>query len=306
MKMYEYSHLMDIDEVVEYLNKKTERNFDQGKVIKFIEERNIPIVFEYKGWVTWEFRSEGKYQPHHKQLQGYFNIKNNVEAMLIFKGFLEKIVIERARIYRLNPLDIDSNPIDNLEPKEGDTISFKTGGRSPLFGHQNYIEIANNKVGVLKVDLQEHLDKKRTETMENGIKMEASESKIEKLESENAKLKSENANLRKQLEESRNELVDILADYNSELAIKPVNKIAISRSKDQKLIAIMAILLAEKFNKFQVGEKPNATQINDAVIELAQKLQIIDDDMFGLKGNTTKISKAIKAYLHIIKNKPDE
>lgn len=199
--MDEYSHLMDIDEVVEYLNKKTERNFNQGKVIKFIEERNIPIVFEYKGWVTWEFRSEGKYQPHHKQLQGYFSIENNVEAILIFKGFLEKIVIERARIYRLNPLDIDSNPIDNLEPKEGDIISFKTGGRSPLFGYHARIEVESNKFGVLKIDLEEHLNKKRTKTMENEIKMEAAESKIEKLESENEKLKSENASLTQQLEE---------------------------------------------------------------------------------------------------------
>lgn len=192
--MDEYSHLMDIDEVVEYLNKKTERNFNQDKVIKFIEERNIPVVFEYKGWVTWEFRSEGKYQPHHTQLKGYFNIENDAEAMLIFKGFLEKIVIESARIYRLNPLDIDSNPIGNLKPKEGDTISFETGGRPPLFRCQDRIEVKSNKVGVLKVDLEDHLKKKDIEATENDTEMEALESKIEKLE-------FENANLRKQLEE---------------------------------------------------------------------------------------------------------
>lgn len=257
--MYEYSHLMDIDEVVEYLNKKTERNFDQGKVIKFIEERNIPIVFEYKGWVTWEFRSEGKYQPHHKQLQGYFNIKNNVEAMLIFKGFLEKIVIERARIYRLNPLDIDSNPIDNLEPKEGDTISFKTGGRSPLFGYQDRIAVESNKVGVLKIDLEEHLNKKRTETMENEIKMETSESKIEKIESENEKLKSENASLIEQLEEAKPLI-------NNSIALSTV-----SANNASKIIAALASELLQMDLTQPFADKTNG-KIKAAIERQGNKL----------------------------------
>lgn len=200
MIMDEYSHLMDIDEVVEYLNKKTERDFDQKRVLKFIEERNIPIVFEYQGWVTWRFINEGKYQKHHKQLKGYFNIQNDIEAVLIFKGFLNKVSIERARIYRLNPLDINNNPINSLEPKEGDNISFETGGRSPLFGYQDHIEVENNKVGVLKADLEEYLNKKRIEPMENKTKMEALEPKNEKLKSENEKLKSENNILKQQLE----------------------------------------------------------------------------------------------------------
>ena len=85
---------------------------------------------------------------------------------------------------------------------------------------------------------------------------------------------------------------------------KTINEEVSSRSQDKKLIAMLAILLAQKSNAFQVGNRPNATQINEAIINLAQQeLQVIDDDMFGLKGNTAKISSAIREYSHIIKNK---
>ena len=86
-----------------------------------------------------------------------------------------------------------------------------------------------------------------------------------------------------------------------------INEEVSSRSQDKKLIAMLAILLAQKSNVFQVGNRPNATQINEAIFNLAQQeLQVDDDDMFGLKGNTAKISSAIQEYSHIIKNKPKD
>lgn len=88
---------------------------------------------------------------------------------------------------------------------------------------------------------------------------------------------------------------------------KTINEEVSSRSQDKKLIAILAILLAQKSKVFRVGDRPNATQINEAIINLArQELHVIDDDMFGLKGNTAKISSAIQEYSHIIKNKPKD
>lgn len=88
---------------------------------------------------------------------------------------------------------------------------------------------------------------------------------------------------------------------------KTINEEVSSRSQDKKLIAILAILLAQKSKVFRVGDRPNATQINEAIINLArQELHVIDDDMFGLKGNTAKISGAIQEYSHIIKNKPKD
>ncbi|MEN6671202.1 hypothetical protein AAJP47_12595 [Psychrobacter sp. B38] len=221
--MDEYSHLMDIDEVIEYLNKNTERKFDQGKVIKFIEQRNIPVVFEYEGWGTWNFRNKGEYQSLNIKLKGYFNIQYVIYARKLFRGSLNNISLGEARIYRLDSHYINANelnrirhnPLDGLEPKEGDHILFETGGRAPIFAYQKFIDVYTNKatifeedsskskgkVGVLKVDLEEHLKKKDIEAMENETKMETSSSKIEKLESENEKLKSENASLIQQLEE---------------------------------------------------------------------------------------------------------
>lgn len=217
-----YNSFMDIDDVIEYLNTKTDRKFNADKVIKFIKDKNIPIVFEYEGWGTWNFRNKGEYQSLNIELKSYFNIQYDINAIKLFRGSLNNISLGEARIYRLNshyipPIELDrirSNPLDGLKPKEGDYILFKNGGRALIFANRNSIDVYTNKaaifeedsskskgkVGVLKVDLEECLNNKRTETMENEIKMETSESKIEKLESENENLKSENANLRKQLE----------------------------------------------------------------------------------------------------------
>lgn len=210
-----YSRLMDIDEVIEYLNAKTDRKFDIDRVTKFIKEQNIPIVFQYEGCGTWNFRNKGEYQSLNIQLKGYFNIQYDVDAIKLFTGSLNNISLGEARIYLLdshyiNPMELErirSNPLDGLKPKKGDHILFKNGGRASIFANQNSIEVYTNKagifevdssqnkgkVGVLKVDLEECLNNKRTETMENKIKMETSGSKIEKLE-------SENTNLRQQLE----------------------------------------------------------------------------------------------------------
>ena len=290
--MDSYSRLMDIDEVTEYLSEKTNRGFNRDKTLKFIKEKKIPIVFEYEGRGTWEFRAESGWQSLNMKVKGYFKFRNRNDAVNIFKGFLKKIDLEEAIIYQLDSHQIHGDVPDGIEPKKGDYILFETGGVSPIFSHQNtrnFIIIDNGKVGVLKSDLREYLNKMQINHIDNKTNIETLESKIEKLETENANL------------------IQQLTQAKAELATKPTSKEASSRSQDKKLIAMMAILLAQKCRVFQVGDKPNATQINEAILNLArQELKIIDDDMFGLKGNTAKISSAINEYLHIIKNKPEE
>lgn len=291
-----YSRLMNIDEAIEYLNEKTNRDFNKDKILKFINEKKIPIVFDYEGRGTWEFRAESGWKSYHIQVKGYFNFRNRNDAVQLFKGFLEEIDLEEAIIYKLKTARVLKNVSDGIKPKKGDDILFETGESSTISSNpfntsdsQNSIKIDNSKVGVLKEDLEEYLNKVQTEYMNSKTKIEALESKIEKLETENARL------------------IQQLTQTKAELATKPTSKEASSRSQDQKLIAMMAILLAKKCRVFQVGDKPNATQINEAILDLArQELKIIDDDMFGLKGNTAKISSAINEYLHIIKNKPEE
>ena len=287
-----YSRLMDINEAIEYLNEKTNRDFNKDKTLKFINEKKIPIVFEYEGWATWEFRAASGWQSHHIQVKGYFNFRNRNDAVQIFEGFLEEINLEEATIYQLESHLTRNRRSNGIEPKNGDDILFKTGERSSTFSltnTRNFIKINNKKVGVLKKDLEEYLNMIQIAHMDNKAKIEILESKIEKLETENANL------------------IQQLTQAKAKLATKPTSKEASSRSQDKKLIAMMAILLAQKCRVFQVGDKPNATQINEAILNLArQELKIIDDDMFGLKGNTAKISSAINEYLHIIKNKSEE
>lgn len=309
-----YSRLMDIDEVVECLNRKTDIDisFDKKKVLKLIENRIITIVFKFEGFVTWNCVSKGKY--YSIEMSGYFNFTDESKAIGIFEGSLDEIPLSKAIIYHLDSPDIRGGAPDGIKPEKGDIVLFKTGGRPPALtpgltpylttelsylSIENFIKIYNNKVGVLKVDIEEYLKKKKIEAMENDTKMEALESKVEQLE-------AENVSLIEQLEEAKAKLVDRPTNHNSKLGTKTTSKEANSRSKDKKLIAIMAILLAKKSNVFQLGDRPNAAQINEAIFNLAQQeLQIIDDDMFGLKANTAKISSAINEYLHIIKNKPE-
>jgi hypothetical protein len=78
---------------------------------------------------------------------------------------------------------------------------------------------------------------------------------------------------------------------------------------DKKLIAMLAILLAKQSNTFRIGDRPNATQINEQVLNLT--MQIVDElgmnenDTLGLKANTDKISKAVQAYADMFKLSKD-
>ena len=78
---------------------------------------------------------------------------------------------------------------------------------------------------------------------------------------------------------------------------------------DKKLIAMLAILLAKQSNAFRIGDRPNATQINEQVYNLT--MQIVDElgmnenDTLGLKANTDKISKAVQAYADMFKLSKD-
>lgn len=200
-----YSRLMDIDEVTDYLNEKTTRVFNRDKTLKFINEKKIPIVFEYKGSARWEFIHEGKWQSLNIQVNGYFKFQNDSNAVKIFKDFLEKIDLEDALIYQLVSHRFARHvPVpDGIKPKEGDTIFFGTSDSVPNFNLpcQAPIKIGNDKVGVLKKDLKDYLNKVEFEQMDDKTKIEALKSKIEKLETENARLIQ-------QLTQTKAELVD--------------------------------------------------------------------------------------------------
>ena len=295
-----YSRLMDVDEVIEYLNTKTDRVFDTEKAIKLLAEKNIQVVFEYEGWGTYDFEHEGQYQSCSVKVNGYLSFRNKGDAVQIFRGFLNEINLQEAVVHHLDSHYIRGKAPDNIKIKQGDYILFKNGGRSSLFSHsntKNFIKIDSNKVGVLKKDLEEFLNKVQIEAMND-------KSKIKELESEIRNLINEKAILLEDTAQAKAKLVNRSSDVNSKLATEHIDKEASSRSKDRKLIAMMAILLAYNSKIYRIGDRPNATQINEAIFNLAQQhLGVIDDDLFGLKSNTSKISSAINEYSHIIKNK---
>lgn len=78
---------------------------------------------------------------------------------------------------------------------------------------------------------------------------------------------------------------------------------------DKKLIAMLAILLAKQSNTFRIGDRPNATQINEQVLNLTMQivneLGMNENDTLGLKANTDKISKAVQAHADMFKLSKD-
>ena len=78
---------------------------------------------------------------------------------------------------------------------------------------------------------------------------------------------------------------------------------------DKKLIAMLAILLAKQSNTFRIGDRPNATQINEQVynltMQIVKELDMNEADTLGLKANTDKISKAVQAHADMFKLSKD-
>lgn len=78
---------------------------------------------------------------------------------------------------------------------------------------------------------------------------------------------------------------------------------------DKKLIAMLAILLAKQSNTFRIGDRPNATQINEQVLNLTMQivneLGMNENDTLGLKANIDKISKAVQAHADMFKLSKD-
>ncbi len=78
---------------------------------------------------------------------------------------------------------------------------------------------------------------------------------------------------------------------------------------DKKLIAMLAILLAKQSNTFRIGDRPNATRINEHVnnltMQIVNELGMNENDTLGLKANTDKISKAVQAYADMFKLSKD-
>lgn len=262
-----YSRLMNIDEVVECLNRKTDTDisFDKKRVLTLIENKIIPMVFKFEGFVTWGCVSKGKYQYYSIKMNGYFNFieNNNKQAMEIFEGSLDEILLSKAIIYHLDSPDIRGGAPEGIKPEKGEIVSFKTGGRSPALtpdltpylttepsypSIENSIKIYNNKVGVLKVDLENFINKIRNKAMDNKTQIEALESKIEKLESKSKEIKSENTNLRQQLEK--------LAADNIQIA-NLKNEPAQSKS-DKRSYTTPAISIMDKvIDKFWVNYDPD-------------------------------------------------
>lgn len=94
--------------------------------------------------------------------------------------------------------------------------------------------------------------------------------------------------------------IDRLENQLDKVSDTPANEDKSSRNQDDKLIATLALLLAEKSNLFKRGSKPNAEQIGIAINHMASHL-MENEDTYGLTQPAQRIRKALSNTIGLIK-----
>lgn len=208
MTMYEIKDLMSLKEVAEYFNRATVKIYNDDETLDIIKKNEIPIVFKYKGWVTWNFLHDGWYKPLNMEVDGYFELSHSDDNLKLFAGNLKEADINQVRISHLNYCRIRNNvsiPKDT-KPQKGNIVSFKTGGSSPMFvrsDNKGTIKLTADKVGVLKVDLDNYLTKISPLYNEIQDKLNEARTSISILIDEKTSLTNRLTELSQQLEQAQ-------------------------------------------------------------------------------------------------------
>lgn len=77
------------------------------------------------------------------------------------------------------------------------------------------------------------------------------------------------------------------------------------RTQDPKLIAMMAILLSKKSSRYQIGNRPNASAINEDIQSLVHELKIDSEHSFGLKSSHKRIKEYYDDLSQFFNTSPD-
>jgi len=129
----------------------------------------------------------------------------------------------------------------------------------------------------LKTDLldivNEYKKEQRCEDLE--ILLEEANKKIESLQKNRNLLHIENTQLKRKLD-------------GDSCKNESINKN--TRSQDYKIIAMMAFLLSENSSKYKVADRPNASAINNEILNLINTLQIDSEHTNGLKSCHRRIT----------------
>lgn len=78
-----------------------------------------------------------------------------------------------------------------------------------------------------------------------------------------------------------------------------------TRNQDHKIIAMMAILLSEKYPKFKHGNKPNKSSIAKEIQDLVKYLQIDSEHDHGLRSPNKRIGECLEIYSKFFFTVPD-
>ena len=282
---------LTIEQAIKYVSSKVEYEFLFDNLKDLEAFQIINPVFFFKGFAKFQCSDFSG----NSEIGGYFCLSEN-ESLISNKDILfEKCFLsEPALDYYDSFSDIEVCLDIEKEAKNSEKL-FKwvrgTGSIEVNPYHYNFhlynLDDDGNEIIKHEINLQDIRIKKYE--LDKWLSENSEKQRIAELENELAQVKA-------QLDEQQQ------APQRTRAQTDETNT-------DKKLIAMLAILLAKQSNTFRIGDRPNATQINEQVLNLT--MQIVDElgmnenDTLGLKANTDKISKAVQAYADMFKLSKD-
>lgn len=268
-----------IEETIKYLTEKTGRKYTFDDIGDLEKEKKIKIYFRYKGVVT-AIEKSGK---NDNEI-----VEHEINIDCIYQRLDNELMIDPRSPYHIvgNYLEFTAYDVIQTYSDNAKHLNLK---ELIILNPFYYEEMLNPFFDYLRIE---------TSNLEELVSSDDNEKdkKIINLIIKNDILKSELEQIKAQLDDQQQPPQRTRSQTDE-------------TNTDKKLIAMLAILLAKQSNTFRIGDRPNATQINEQVynltMQIVNELGMNDSDTLGLKANTDKISKAVQAYADMFKLSKD-
>ncbi len=296
-----------LEETKQYLTEITDNEVNTKDIVDLIENRKLNLYVDYRG-IIHGCRSAGTRDKNGVDLpeNSYYCELSDYEiySNAIFKSLVPPIITNDGELsLRLgeisHPFHLHTCP--DLDHKE--FIENISGVGSRLYNmndkqNKEFYPNIHCKIIFIREELLAIFDPNTEREQLVKIKHELYKSKkqIDVVNNKVLEIESENDTLKTQLDDQQHTPQRTRSQTDE-------------TNTDKKLIAMLAILLAKQSNTFRIGDRPNATQISEEVLNLTMqivsKLGMNENDIIGLKANTDKISKAVQAHADMFKLSKD-
>lgn len=250
------------------IDTEVHRRIKSGQLTPYLDYKGAAHLTK-NGMVLRDIDYVSKLFEEEFYVSGIFKLSN--ENIIISDFCIEVILgVGNPVAQKINIYSISNENLKNIDLSLGYclyNINEKINEKHPKTDLK--CEIVFDKEELLDI-VSEYKNKQRINYLEN--KLEEAREQIERLKRDRNLLEIENNKLKKDLNNQKN------------------NSSNNTRSKDHKVIAMMAFLLSENSSKYKIADRPNASVINDEIMNLINTLQIHSEHINGLKSCNRRIT----------------